>query len=384
MTGTPRTEGRIRVVMAGPLEPTIGGMTSVIANLRDSGLSRKAELVFFDTRKTTKEGRAFREGVRSKLSLWRRWLRALEGRGTIAHIHTCSGLSYFLDGVLVFLARLRGVPVILHIHGARFDSFLESLAWPAALLARRIASLCSNVIVLSEEWRRKLAPMLPGARLVVLENGVRVSSGTRNGTADSKTVKVLFLGNLGKRKGVWELLKAAEDIHEDFVLQLVGGEEDPGISEQLRAYVREHGLQQRIVLLGSAVGAEKDRRLAEADIFVLPSHAEGLPVALLEAMASGLPSISTPVGAIGSVIRDGETGLLVAPGDVGGLGEALRRLIRDPGLRSRLGEAGRLACARRFGIEEVADRLFEIYVDTSSAAAGGSDPSDRQAWSRSA
>ena len=201
--------------MAGPLPPLVGGMSTVIEDLSRSSLAREVDLVLFDTRKPTREGRHLVEALGARLRLWRAWWASLGGTGranrrrTIAHIHTCSGLSFFLHTAYLLLARLRQVPVVLHVHGAGFDAFLAGRGPVPGALVRWAARRAARVVLLCEEWWCRLAPRLPGARLAVIENGIAALpafAGTAAG-ADG-TIRVRFLGNLGRRKGVSELLQA--------------------------------------------------------------------------------------------------------------------------------------------------------------------------------
>jgi glycosyltransferase involved in cell wall biosynthesis len=351
----------IRVVMAGPLPPAVGGMATVIGDISQSTLAEQVQLVLFDTKKQTAENRPLWQGVAARLRLWRQWWRAVGGGGVIAHIHTCSGLSYFLDGTLLLLARVRGVPVVLHVHGANFDKFLDALPGVGRWLARWLARRAARIVVLSEEWRANLAQRLPGAHLAVIVNGVPIPEARTQAPDDDGATSILFLGNLGKRKGVWDLLEAAEQLPDTARLILVGGEEEPGIAKEFVAALGRRHLESKVEYAGPAFGAEKHQWLARARIFVLPSYAEGLPISLLEAMAAGLPVVVTPVGGIPTVIRDGEEGLLVQPGDVAGLASALNRLLEDAGLRQRLGNAARARCTERFGIENVARAYLDLY-----------------------
>ena len=109
--------------------------------------------------------------------------------------------------------------------------------------------------------------------------------------------------------------------------------------------------------------------LSEADMLVLPSFAEGLPVVLMEALASRVPVIATPVAGVSELVRDGETGLLVPPGDIDGLATALNQLLGDPKLCRRLGEAGRAAVLDRHDIARQAERLLELFRDGPPAQA---------------
>lgn len=102
--------------------------------------------------------------------------------------------------------------------------------------------------------------------------------------------------------------------------------------------------------------------LAAMDIFVLPSYAnEGVPQAIMQAMAMGLPELSTPVGSIPEIVSDGETGLLVAPSDAAALAAALGRLAADPSLRSRLGEAAVARASESFAEGQMLDHMEELF-----------------------
>ena len=246
---SPSIDPRQAVVMAGPLPPAIGGMASVIGALCASSLVRCVDLRLFETGKTTPEGRSLWRAVRARAAVMSAWYGLLGQRPRpVAHIHTCSGLSYFLDGALVLLARMRGVPIVLHIHGARFDAFLDSLNGPMAGLARWIARGADAVIVLSDDWHRRLAPRLPGVRLFVVANGVSAVP-ERAEPAGDDVPRFLFLGNLGRRKGVDVLLRSAAEARRPWTLDVAGGEEEPGFAEWARAEVIRLGLENRIRLL---------------------------------------------------------------------------------------------------------------------------------------
>lgn len=353
----------IRVVMSGPLRPAVGGMATVIQNMAESSLAQKVALQLFNSAKQTPPGRSLWRALKGRFRIWQQWWRAmapLPHTTTIAHIHTCSGLTFFLDAGLVSLAKLRQAAVVLHIHGGRFDAFLDGLPKSLLGLARWVARRANVVIALSESWQDRLTQRLPGARIAVIKNGVPVQTVSRRSSA-GEVVRILFLGKLSGDKGVWEMLAAMPDVSPQAVLLLAGGDEEPGMRMQVEAAIRSRGLEHRVQLLGPVVGAAKADSLAKADIFVLPSHAEGLPVALLEAMAAGLPVVATPVGAIGSVVADGEHGRLVPVGDAKALSGALTALAEDPALRTRMGQAARARCTEVFSIESTVDAYMRVY-----------------------
>lgn len=351
----------MRIVMAGPLPPLIGGMATVIDDIARSSLAREVELVLFDTGKRTPEGRSLIQAARARFVLWLTWWRTLSpAHHTVAHIHTCSGLTFFLDGAYVLLARLRGMPVVLHVHGARFDTFLDGLSPLSFGIAHFIARCATRVVVLSGEWEQKLAARLPGTHLAVIENGVTEPLLVEASKIPGE-ITVLFLGNLCQRKGIWDLAACAKALLPGVRLALVGGEEDPGITEKLRDYLACECLEDRVELVGPAVGEAKIRWLRSADIFVLPSYAEGVPISMLEAAATGLPLIVTPVGGIPSVLSDGEHAIFVQPGDRNALANAINRLAETPALRAQLGAAARKHVLEQYGIERTARKYLNLY-----------------------
>jgi glycosyltransferase involved in cell wall biosynthesis len=179
--------------------------------------------------------------------------------------------------------------------------------------------------------------------------------------------RVLFVGRLVERKGVAGLLDAVGRLPAALGtrLEIIGeGPERP----RLEAQIRQAGLHDRVVLRGRVSTADLRAAYAAADVLVLPSvldsrsDTEGLGVVLLEAMSYGVPVIASRIGGIPDIVGDGETGLLVPPGDPGALAAALERLAVDPGLRQRLGSAGREHVRAHFSWDSIVARWEECYA----------------------
>jgi glycosyltransferase involved in cell wall biosynthesis len=144
-------------------------------------------------------------------------------------------------------------------------------------------------------------------------------------------------------------------------LRIAGYEEREKDLERARAQLEEAHLEEMCQLVGTVRGAEKAALLNEADVFVLPSYQEGLPMAILEAMAAGLAIVATPVGGIPEVVQDGYNGFLVAPGDIGALSEKLAILVGDPQLRELMGRRSRRFAEEQLDVRSYADRLVDLY-----------------------
>lgn len=356
------------VIMAGPLPPAVGGMASVIGALAQSSLAQRVELQLFETGKTTPQGRTLWEAVRDRLRVMSAWW-CLLGRcpRPLVHIHTCSGLTYFLDGILLLMARLRGASIVVHIHGGRFDVFLDGLGGFRAVVARWLMRRADGVIVLSEDWRRRLSHRLPGAKFHVVLNGVPPFSFVHK-PERSQQLRYLFLGTLCRAKGVHVLLDAAMISKYPWSVDLAGPEGEAGFNEWARNEIERLELGGRLRLVGPVVGDAKSRLLQSADGFVLPSLAEGLPMALLEAMAAGLPVVVTAVGAMPEVVRDGKEGYVVPPDDAFALAHALDRLAANLATRQRMGKSANRTCERSYSIERMVDGLLDVYSQLPTGA----------------
>ena len=168
-----------------------------------------------------------------------------------------------------------------------------------------------------------------------------------------------MLGRLGERKGTYDLVAAAEAAlgkNPELRFCLAGD----GEVERARAIVKEKGLEGNIDVVGWVNGEEKLRRLHEAATLVLPSYHEGLPMAILEAMAAGKAIISTNVGAIPEVVGDGN-GILVEPGDVPALTQALLRCSADGEALARMSANNREKAEGVFSIRRTHEALAEYY-----------------------
>jgi glycosyltransferase involved in cell wall biosynthesis len=173
------------------------------------------------------------------------------------------------------------------------------------------------------------------------------------------------------------LLQAFSQIHQSFEsaeLWIVG---DGPERNRLEENVSRLGLQGSVRFLGHRADAR--RLMAGWDVAVLSSHIEALPLSLLEAMDAALPVVSTRVGALEEMVEEGRSGLLVSPGDPQALADGILTLLKDPPLRSRMGEHGQAICRRRFSVEgmvnQTADLLCELLrIPKGEWAASASDP----------
>ena len=182
---------------------------------------------------------------------------------------------------------------------------------------------------------------------------------------------VLYVGRISFRKGVDDLVRAfrvALDFAGDSVLVLAGGWEE-GFGRRVRNVVEEFRLRDRVRFLGPVPNQDIPDLMRASKVFAYASRGgEGIPRAILEAMASGLPVAATKVAGVPEAVRDGETGFLVDVGDWRGLGERIGRLLADEPLRTRMGEAARRLVEREFSYDVVIPRLVEILKEAAGTS----------------
>lgn len=181
---------------------------------------------------------------------------------------------------------------------------------------------------------------------------------------NADTPVVLFAGRLASNKGLQHLVPAFARLAPEFPgARLVLAGEDQGWGPRLREMAMRLGIADRLVFTGHLALEDYRAALACADVFVLPSEWEAFGIVLVESMACGVPCVATRVGGAADVVLDGETGFLVPYGDDAALAESIRRVLADPALARRLGEAGQKRAFAEYSWDAVVDRTLALYRD---------------------
>lgn len=308
--------------------------------------------------------------VLSPLLLLRAMLRLarmrLQGGPLLLHLSLSIRGSTLRKLVLAGWSRLLGVPYILQLHGGGYDEFYAGLPGPGRWLVRRMFLAARHVLLLGSPFLDTAERVLqvPTERLSLLPNAVPdpwAGAPARPQRAAEGPCRILFLGLMVPAKGVPELIAALAELAAEpsaWQAVLAGN----GEVERFRQEAAQAGLAGQVEMPGWVDLAQAQALLAQATIFVLPSHVENLPVSVLEAASHGLPIIATPVGAVPDFFRDGENALLVPPADAPALAAALRRLLQDPALRARLGAAARATFLEHFSIAAQREVLAALYL----------------------
>jgi glycosyltransferase involved in cell wall biosynthesis len=264
-------------------------------------------------------------------------------------------------------AALAHVPVrIFTVHGWSFAAYGGLPGRLYLWVERRLRRLTTAVVCVAEASRDVGvdAGACQAERTLVIHNAVDVAAFAAPDRPRG-IPQVVSIGRFAFPKDFATLVEALTATRADYRAAFVG--EGPLLPE-IAATIRQRGLTERIDLLGNR--GDVRGVLASADVFVLSSRSEGFPVSILEAMAAGLPVVATDVGGVAESVIDGETGLLVPPGDPGALAAALDRLLTDGALRLGLGAAGRERVRRHFDLTDFRRAHVELYLQELERRAG--------------
>lgn len=287
-------------------------------------------------------------------------LRVNLDRFDIVHLH-----SVFLwpTSAVAAAARRKGIPYVLSPRGmlvpelVRRKSRLIKSAWIAALERRNIA-LAASVHATSEIERADMMRLgLVARRVDVIANGIDLPAETAL-PRDHGRPTVVSLGRINWKKGLDRLIPAMAWAP-DAELTIAGNDEE-ALTPALMSLAERAGVAQRTRFAGPVSGGDKWRLLAGADIFALASHSENFGIAVLEAMAVGLPVVVTPEVGLARTVADAGAGLVV-DGEPEAFGRAIASLAADPDLRRRMGEAGRKTARDRFSWAAIAQRMETLY-----------------------
>ncbi|MDI9244998.1 glycosyltransferase family 4 protein [Marinobacter sp. CHS3-4] len=349
-----------------PHRHVFGGNVTACRALLTSTLPRRVDLELIDSTQLSNPPPAL--PVRLLLAA-RRFLiflvRFERTKPDVVLLFTSVGASVIEKGSMAWYAKLRRVPSLLFPRGGRLiDSFQRSLM---SRLATRFAfSGSAKILCQGETWRDFVTGTLgrspSDAPIVRNWTATRelLEVGERSVVPKAGAVaRILFVGWLDREKGVLDLLDACEKLASGrkFELNLVG---EGNVSTLARKRVQELGLTNVIHFSGWLDGDDLVQAFREADIFVLPSWSEGLPNAMIEAMAARLAVVVTSVGNITDVIKDGVNGLLVTPHDVTELKTALGRVIDNREFRMSLALRAQVLAASNYGVEPAVEHISEI------------------------
>lgn len=278
----------------------------------------------------------------------------------MVHVHSAMRGSFWRKNIFSSIARLFYIPVLLHLHGSEMEKFYNEQSITVKKIIAKIFSKANVVIVLSESWKEFILKISPKTNVEIIHNYVVLpEKGVLNYQKPDK-VRILFLGLIGHRKGVFDLINAMHIVIKQFdnFELFIGGNGD---IESAQTLVKKLNLERHVQFLGWVNGSTKIEQLQSCDIYTLPSHNEGLPMSILEAMSYAKPIISTYVGGIPELVREKKDGLLFEAGNINKLAEAIVELCEAENKRLEYGANGRNRVESGFSEKVIIPQIDVIY-----------------------
>lgn len=373
---------RPTALVIGPLPPPYHGGAVATRTLLDSGIAGRFRLVHLDTtdrRGMDNMGRLEVGNIALALAHLFQYVRLLrDERPVLVYVPLAQNrLGFLRDALFLLTARLLRKRVVVHVHGGGFRDFVDGTDPLTRAIVGASLSGVSQAIVLGERLRPMMSGLVPQERIAVVPNGIddpyrgTLRPRTAEEAASRTECHVVYLGTLMEAKGFLDVIAAAvllapqrPDARYTFAGDFFRAADRRQTERQIR-----NAAGARIELAGTVAGEEKARLLRDADIFVFPTHYayEGHPYVILEAMAAGLPIVTTGRAAIPETIVNGETGIIVPERDPHALAEALGRLMADPVLRARLGAAARERFLDRYGLDAWTVGMTNVFQDALAA-----------------
>ena len=315
----------------------------------------------------------------------------------VMHIHMSYGASFYRKSAIILLGKMYRKKMIFHMHGSEFKEFyFERSSDIGRRYISYILNQCEIMQELLEEWAKTLSFMMKEEKIRILYNGVRLPVNKpkerqeerqkeiqkeiqeerqevrQEQMQEDQRINLLFMGALGRRKGIYDLLQvmgSLVDKHPGLKLTIGGN----GEIDKVQKKIEELQLNENVKLLGWVTKDVKRQVFLNADVFILPSYNEGMPMAILEAMSYGLPVISTKVGGIPKVIDHLENGLLVKAGNLNELKEAIEFFLVHPDKRLTFGHSARVKIDQDFNLDKNITRLTAYYRMLSSSIGKSSE-----------
>lgn len=369
---SPCEDEHTRLVLVGPTPPPVHGVSVMTGEL----IGALAQLDLLADHLDTRDPRPHETIGRFDLTNVWLALRHSWGLHRLLTVHrraavyvpiSQSALGYLRDALLVAIARAHRRRLYLHLHGADFRAFFDGTNAIMRGIIRLTLTAAHQLWILTPALAASFEGLIPLDRLFALENVVSdylpspATYSRSNGSPD--TVRILYLGNMFPAKNCFDLLAALARLGSRAASWEVRVAGAPAPSLKLRLEREISSLQKAgvtIEAVGPVDSLEKRRQLEWADMFVYPTAFDGQPLVLLEALAAGLPVVSTRHGAIPQTIRHGAEGLLVDAGDIGALADAMVTLAENRDLRRSLGLRARARYERCYQPSRLTHDLWRL------------------------
>ncbi|GAO44884.1 glycosyltransferase family 4 protein [Flavihumibacter petaseus] len=281
----------------------------------------------------------------------------------ILHIHGSYGASVYRKAVIAFTGRFFfRKKIIYHIHSSEYLTKYDAGSGVYRKLCRYLIERADAVICLTPYWKEAFSKKFATRRIRVVYNMIappdkKIQVQQR---VAHRPLELLFMGLIDRKKGVFDLVEMAKEKKDELEGKVVFRLGGAGKTDSLKTAIKKYQLRNIIDYRGWITESEKNGYFDAADVYILPSHNEGLPISILEAMSHGLPVIASRVGGIPEIMQHNVNGFLIEKGDAAGLLKAIQRYEGNNALLKEHSEAS-LRLVRAFYPENIVPQLEAVY-----------------------
>ncbi|WP_029319904.1 glycosyltransferase family 4 protein [Butyrivibrio sp. AE3004] len=341
-----------------------GGIAAVTSGYYNSRLEKDFDITYVES---YRDGGKFSKLIKA-LKAYREFRKVLKtNRPDVVHVHSSFGPSFFRKYPIIHMAHKAGIPIVNHIHGSALDElYTNAPAWKKRMVEKSYGE-CTRLIVLSEDWKKKISAIVPADKIEVIPNySVIVPEMISDKVMQERFEKkqILYLGRFDDLKGVVDIPAIADIVKKEFpeARFVLGG---TGETQPTENEIKRLHLEDTVILPGWIRGDEKIKLLKESSIFLLPSHMEAMPMSILEAMGYALPIVSCEVGGIPRVVSKDINGKLYKPKDVTGMASGIISYFSDKASWEEASRQSLKLADEGYSFDSHIDKIEKIYREVS-------------------
>lgn len=366
-----------KVLVIGPTPPPYHGVSVVTEMILNSNLQKRFRIVHLDIadrRTLSNIGTIDFTNIYLTFKFFFCFLKlCLSENPKIVYLPISQGIwGYLRDCLFLIPAKLFQRKVIIHLHGGYFREFYEKSNKILKMIIKWTLKDVQRAIVLGQRLKYIFHGLIPDDRITVLPNGIKrefiekLKGNFQNQKLKPNISSILFLGSLLKTKGLMDLIQAVslvvtkrKNVNFVFAGEMRSNKE----KKEVEGFINRNGIQSFIKFPGVVTGERKARLILSSDIFILPSHSEGQPLTVLEAMAAGLPVITTNVGVLTETVIDCENGFIVEKKNPREIAEKILLLLEDEKLRIKMGKKSHERFLKYYTKNKFIGKLGQVFEE---------------------
>jgi glycosyltransferase involved in cell wall biosynthesis len=354
-----------KILLVSKLPPPYYGTTIWTQILLNSTLSEEFKLIHFNNnthKNFTSLGKPNIVKALHNILLYFKFAGSLiETKPDMVFIPISQTTAGFIkDSIYVIISSIFRKKILLILHGSDFMNWMDHSPWLIRNYTGSVLKQTKGIVVLGNNLKKLFNDFYPDDRIFVVPNGGNYSFPFR---ISGNSIRLLFLANLIPSKGIFDVLESLiilKKYHESLIFDIAGVWFEDDIKYRCIEIVEKNNLP--VIFHGQVIGAFKYQLLSDSDIFIFPPKApEGHPYVIVEAMAAGLPIISTDQGAIIESVRDGVNGYIVEPGKPEQIAKKIQYLIEHPEIRLAMARESRRLYEENFTEEKMIGKLTQTF-----------------------